>query len=248
MAKKTFTKKSDITRLIRDAFREKSDSLMTEEDAVKELVDKVAEEYELPVATLAFFVQKINAFRLFESFKAQKDVQTYPVVVLIDVRKFCKQYGYDDIYSIIKANISAKINGARFVKKSSLNMEQYGEIRKAAALSEDMKITFESDREKAVFNKFASSRLGSKLKDLTEMYSTYPGIETFIKQAQLDSDLNLKPILSILRATKKDTFVKEADLKSFLVFKKELEEFKKDAMLLGVLGDNSTTENAGEQN
>ena len=246
MNKKNFTKKNEITRLIRDAFRENGPTLMTDEGAVKEFVDKIAEEYNLPAATLAFLVQKVNAFRLFNAFKEHKDVQTYPVIDLIDVREFCKQYGYEDIYDVIKTNIITKINEHKINKKSNLNIQNYGELRKAADLNPDIKITFQNDREKMVFNKFASSRLQEKLKEVTDSYWSNKGIEAFIKQADLDSDLHMKEVLDVIRSRKRDTVVKAATLGSFLSFKKEVEELKKDALLLGVLGDNSTSENTGE--
>jgi len=189
MAKKKFTKKNEVTHLIRDFFREGGNTSNLNE--VLEMVKGLNEKYFMPPELLAFVLQKINAFQLFQVFKDNKSKQVYPKIDLIDVVKFCKDnFGYDDIYKTINSTLLSKIDERTPIKKAA-SLDYYSSLKKAASKNENIKNTLEEDEKMTDLNKFASSKLHYKFSSLIENYWSLTGIETFIKVAGLDTDLKL---------------------------------------------------------
>ncbi len=221
---KQLKKKTDVTRKIRDFFREGGST--SNHPKVKEFVSSFQEEYAISPELLAFLLQKINSFQLFKTFKDNKSKQVYPKITLIDVVSFCKRhYGYDDIYNTINNRLLAKMNTPQ---EKAATMSEFYALSKAASRNENIKNILEEDKRMASLSKFASSKLHYKFKGLIENYWSLNGIEKFIKSARLDTDITLKEVLDDLRNSKITTWTKEASLSTFLEFEKTLKEFIND--------------------
>ncbi len=225
----TLDKKQTVTRRIRAAFQ---DGLKTSSpSSVKEFVDGFIKEYgKLSPETLAFVIQKVNSFQLFKEFRDAGGKQVYPVIDLIDVRRFCKQYGYKNIYDTIRANMMARKGSMS--KKSSYDqrLTEYSQLTKIASKDSRVRDNMSTDTKIDSFKKFASSKLYYDLKDRTDDYWNLRGIEGFIKQAKLDTRTDLKEILDAIRSNKVvGSFSKRASLTDFLAFKKSIEKLASDA-------------------
>lgn len=228
--KRNFTKKNEITHKIRDFFREGGST--SDVEGVVKFVKDLDERYVLTPELLAFIVQKVNAFQLFQVFKENKAKQVYPKINLINVVDFCREhFGYEDIYARIHSNLLSKIDDRSIKKAASLNY--YSELNKAASKNENIRNTLEKDEKMTDIKKFAESKLHHKFNMLVENYWSLMNIENFIKVSKLDTDVNLKEILDVLRDSKITTYRKEASLSTYLEFEKSLREFREESDKLG---------------
>ena len=230
MSKLKFNKKNEITHLVRDFFREGGTTSDTTK--VLDFVKGIDDKYHLTPELLAFIIQKVNAFQLFQIFKNNKSKQVYPKIEVIDVVDFCKEhFDYEDIYKTINNNLLSKINSSTSLKKASTR--DYYELNKAASKNDNIKNTMEEDEIMSDIKKFASSQLHHKFNMLVEKYWSLNNIENFIKVSRLDNDINLKEILDVVRDSKITTYTKEACLTTYLEFEKDLRTLQKDRVNLG---------------
>ena len=229
--KKRFRKKHDVTRMVRDFFREGGST--TDLKSVREFVSRIQGEYEITSDLLAFLLQKINAFQLFQHFRDSKSKQVYPKIHLINVVEFCRKfYGYDNIYKTIHNRLLSNMELGQNVKTASL--DYYDKLKKAASKNENMKNTLERDSKMNAVKKFASSKLHYKFQSLIEDYWSLRGIEKFINTSGLNTHPKFKEMLDLMRESDKTaTMTKAATLDTYLDFEKSLREFRIESEKLG---------------
>ena len=135
MDKKTFKKKNEIHNHIRRAFN--NGLSISDLEEVKDFVDDIDSKYELKPETLAYLVQSINRYALANEFRKANQKQTYPTLNLIDVVTFCKDYGYENIYTNINDELSFKFARKNREGKtaSRKTLGEYNAMKKAASLN-----------------------------------------------------------------------------------------------------------------
>lgn len=131
-----------------------------------------------------FFLQKLNAHTLYESFDNAAYTITFPTYIPFDVEKVAEQYGYPDIFKRVERNLLDRQAKVGTTKTASRIFKDFGGIDYLDKVAEynstatDTK-AFNRIREQAEFDKRAELR--DLRREVGKMFWTFKNLENYTK-------------------------------------------------------------------